>query len=666
MPGPNPYEFPGLDRGAATNVIERQPGRVGGRAAPALGEGGTVMSQSSGQSIPPDVADADQGPADRQIGAMPETDLLDPASYPPAATLTRRCDLVMKGGITSGVIYPHAVCQLATTRRLHRVGGTSAGAIAAAAAAAAELGRDTGRPDAGYPRLASLPTNLAAPVGGGHTRLFHLFQPQAATAPLYRLVAVLIGRGGTAAKAVRGILAAVRLLRPLPALAMLVVPLALLAATVVQGAAWGIVAAALLVVVGLLVGVVWSLVARLGHDLPRNQLGLCSGMRAPRSTQPALTEWLSDEFDRIAGKAPGDDPLTFGDLAAGGIELAMLTTDLSAGTQNQLPFRSRVWAFDPTEFRQLFPERIVEWMIAHPPEARDTDDEKVFAAFGAAGLHPLPLAEHLPVIVCVRMSLSFPVLLSTVALHAFDYTRSQPAIVRHRFSDGGITSNFPIHFFDAAVPNQPTFGINLAKTDQADPDPTNNVSMPDFNRNGILARAHPVETFGQFVAALKDSVQNWSDSMQTRVPGYRDRIVVVKHTKSEGGMNLDMDGQVVLDLARRGRAAGHRAEHFDFVNHRWVRLRSFLHTLEELVVPAARTIDTEDGPDGVPTYREMIAGSPPTSYRRAWSADKGNSVADAIAHLADAYDAARNDTGDSSFEQGAPAPRPHLQVRPKP
>lgn len=32
----------------------------------------------------------------------------------------------------------------------------------------------------------------------------------------------------------------------------------------------------------------------------------------------------------------------------------MLTTDLSAGTQNELPFRSRVWAFRAAEFAKLF------------------------------------------------------------------------------------------------------------------------------------------------------------------------------------------------------------------------------------------------------------------------------------------------------------------------
>ena len=45
------------------------------------------------------------------------------------------CDLVMKGGITSGVIYPRAVVELARKYHFKNIGGTSAGAIAAAATA---------------------------------------------------------------------------------------------------------------------------------------------------------------------------------------------------------------------------------------------------------------------------------------------------------------------------------------------------------------------------------------------------------------------------------------------------------------------------------------------------------------------------------------------------
>jgi len=53
----------------------------------------------------------------------------------------RYCDLVMKGGITSGVVYPPAIVKLAHRYRFKNIGGTSAGAIAAALTAAAEFRR---------------------------------------------------------------------------------------------------------------------------------------------------------------------------------------------------------------------------------------------------------------------------------------------------------------------------------------------------------------------------------------------------------------------------------------------------------------------------------------------------------------------------------------------
>src|SRR5258707_15374693 len=53
------------------------------------------------------------------------------------------CDIVLKGGITSGVVYPLALVSLAEKYRFSNIGGTSAGAVAAVAAAAAGNGPQT-------------------------------------------------------------------------------------------------------------------------------------------------------------------------------------------------------------------------------------------------------------------------------------------------------------------------------------------------------------------------------------------------------------------------------------------------------------------------------------------------------------------------------------------
>jgi predicted acylesterase/phospholipase RssA len=62
----------------------------------------------------------------------------------------------MRGGITSGIVYPRAVAKLAESYDFGSIGGTSAGAMAAAATAAAALRRrNVWRADGGVTSLAA-------------------------------------------------------------------------------------------------------------------------------------------------------------------------------------------------------------------------------------------------------------------------------------------------------------------------------------------------------------------------------------------------------------------------------------------------------------------------------------------------------------------------------
>ena len=56
--------------------------------------------------------------------------------------LPKECDIVMEGGVTSGVVYPAFVARLAQRFTLRSIGGTSVGAVAAIAAAAAQFKRN--------------------------------------------------------------------------------------------------------------------------------------------------------------------------------------------------------------------------------------------------------------------------------------------------------------------------------------------------------------------------------------------------------------------------------------------------------------------------------------------------------------------------------------------
>ena len=96
------------------------------------------------------------------------------------------CDLVMRGGITSGIVYPRAIAKLAETYKFRSIGGTSAGAIAAAATAAAAYGAKGGE-DHFQTRFKELPGELAQ-LKEGKSVLERLFQPQAETRRLFRVL----------------------------------------------------------------------------------------------------------------------------------------------------------------------------------------------------------------------------------------------------------------------------------------------------------------------------------------------------------------------------------------------------------------------------------------------------------------------------------------------
>ena len=66
----------------------------------------------------------------------------------------------------------------------------------------------------------------------------------------------------------------------------------------------------------------------------------------------------------------------------------------------------------------------------------------------------------------------------------------------------------------------------------------------------------PIESTVQFMSAVFDTMQNWSDNSLIRAPGYRDRNCTVRLGKGEGGMNLDMPSATIDRLARRGALAG--------------------------------------------------------------------------------------------------------------
>jgi hypothetical protein len=353
----------------------------------------------------------------------------------------------------------------------------------------------------------------------------------------------------------------------------------------------------------------------------------------------------------------------------------MMTTNLTHGRPYRLPFEQDPFYFDPREFRELFPERVVAWMEQHP---RKTDEPSKFAP-----ILPMPSAQDLPVVVGVRMSLSFPLLISAVPLHAVDYGLDVPEQERKPercwFSDGGICSNFPVHFFDEPLPRRPTFAVNLREFHPDRPrreDERQNSWMVESNRGGILewwsrlGGADGGESVTGFVGLIVNALQNWRDNTQLRYPGYRDRIVHVGIASCKGGLNLTMPPERVKNLSKRGADAAEKllerfapgvgeGHELSWDNHRWVRYRTTMSGIEQLLMDFATCY--HDSGKGERSYQELIDRAEdafPKSYRlarpeaRVFAAEATKEVV----ALAEKWQAQAE-----RFSAGAPNPHPRYR-----
>jgi predicted acylesterase/phospholipase RssA len=381
------------------------------------------------------------------------------SSFPAQPELA--CDIVMKGGITSGVIYPLAVCELAQTYRLRSVGGSSAGAIAAAAAAAAEVGRASGAtgPTAGFVGLAGFPDLLTEKKSDGRSLLFHLFRPQPSTERLFGLLTLVLDRlpslpspatprayarlgaslisAGVRAFPKRSLVGAV------PGVLLLAAGLAGIAIAIGRDGpailALSIVVAAPAVLIGAALagaGVAAGIVSGLLHDVEglaegKAGFGISSGM-GERDEDIALTPWLHARLQALAGRTTDEAPLTFADLSQREIDFKLMTTNLSRAQPLAMPWSNHTYYFRPEEFSRLFPRTVVQAMESSPPPlppisapATRRDEEVQRAHALQLGFLPFPPAEALPILVATRMSLSFPFLISAVPLYAVDYTLEQ-------------------------------------------------------------------------------------------------------------------------------------------------------------------------------------------------------------------------------------------------
>jgi predicted acylesterase/phospholipase RssA len=594
----------------------------------------------------------------------------------------RFCDLIMKGGVTSGVIYPPAICDLAKHYRFKGIGGTSAGAIAAAACAAAELQRRQSGSMAGFQLLSQLPEALIELDGRRRSRLQRLFQPQASCRRLFRALTEPAGQG------MFRILGIIRICTTIYWEVALGGVLLFLSGLLIDS--W--LAAFLL----LLVGASTIAGSAIYRDLKRaveNTYGLCSGMTTDPEAGAALTPWLHDLIQRAAGRTPDEQPVTFGDLwhapgfppksidltqgaevARRSIDLKMVVTSLTHGRPYILPHldpTARLF-YRPEELCEYLPETVMRWINEHSlpysPSTLHSGDPPAEVGLNN-GLKEIPAPEDFPILLAARMSLSFPLLISAVPLYAVDYhhPREQRRFGRCIFSDGGISSNFPMHLFDDLLPLWPTFGISLES-----PRPMQNTLRTFLPRSYWHGTADRWNSFDEesrassrlagFLASIVDSMQNWSDNEYARMPGVRDRVVTVRLEPGQGGLNLHMSQSQIVAIAEQGRQAGRTLlDNFLGVQREGITERWDEHRLLRLLV-LVRAL----GPR-LAALPASLADNIPygNSYRDLVARLESQIDVTTMSLLLDAMEKVANEFNSSSLRSaGELYPQPALRIRP--
>jgi predicted acylesterase/phospholipase RssA len=298
-------------------------------------------------------------------------------------------------------------------------------------------------------------------------------------------------------------------------------------------------------------------------------------------------------------------------------------------------------------------------------------------------LYPLPDPQDFPVVAAVRLSLSFPLLLSAVPLYKIDWTRAAnssrkdpvtgverpPVPTRVYFSDGGICSNFPIHFFDSVLPTRPTFGVHLK--DFHPNRPGERLLLPAIRNNQGIQNHVPelrdepsLKSVGGFLGSIIRTMQRWRDESQLTMPGFRDRIVHVSHDEKEGGMTLNMDAQVIGDLADDGALAaqelvnsfatpGGPGNWNAWDNHQRLRLRTLLSQLQQMLDDIDAVLRNSS-----PGYLAVASNDAPPSYRYPNKATRH-----AAQRLLTALQAMAQDLEAQGIDLKAAAPRPEPELR---
>jgi hypothetical protein len=171
--------------------------------------------------------------------------------------------------------------------------------------------------------------------------------------------------------------------------------------------------------------------------------------------------------------------------------------------------------------------------------------------------------------------------------------------------------------------------------------------------------------------SIVNSARNWVDSLQSMVPGYRDRIAHIYLDSNEGGLNLTMPIKVVSKVADYGYEAGEKlVDRFakgvengkpttmNWENHRWIRYRSLMATLSAFLSRYRQAYEQPEEHD--PSYLTLInRGTDGVSYPLT------PEQVECAAKIAVDLDRLSKQVEEGHLDLHSPRPEPTLRVRPQ-
>ena len=342
-----------------------------------------------------------------------------------------------------------------------------------------------------------------------------------------------------------------------------------------------------------------------------------------RTIEPNLTDWLTQSMADLAG-LDADGVLRFGHLWVGGdfvpgdpdgagaraavdprqrsINLELMSTELIRRAPYRFPLPVAAPGdelyFDPADLAGVLPGRVIDAMTLGAQPSR----VQCLATGAMLTLYPFPQPWDLPVVFATRASLALPALFQSLRLYElrkgsvpvrtefgariakdgtdlrFPINQADAAPVAQELwlTDGGVTSNFPIHMFDSPLPLWPTVGIDLGDY------PAGAAHQDVYLLGDAQSTKHLASPLKQamsnFLGAILGTSLQWRDNAQLQMPAFQSRIAVVRQRSYEGGNNLFMTRSDIASLAVRGVVAGMRlrrrfASDAQWQRQQWLRLR---------------------------------------------------------------------------------------------